>query len=102
MKKKFFILACLSILLLSPNLILADCLDLGRATDYSVQDNHTIVYYSGIMPLAYVTIPYCDLRPSSAIELSQAYTCDSDQIFIDGKACMISTIKSHSFPGTWR
>jgi len=102
MKKRFFILFSFSILLLSPNLIMADCLDLGRATDYSVQDNHTIIYYSGVMPLAYVTIPYCNVKSSSAIELSKTYTCDSDQIIIDGEACMISTINSHSFPGTWR
>ncbi len=100
MKKRFFLFV-FGILLLLPNLIFADCLDFGRATDYSVQDNHTIIFYSGVMPLAYVTIPYCDVRRSSTIQFSKAYTCDSDQIFIDGEACMISTIKSHSFPGTW-
>ncbi len=101
MRKRFLILLSFSVLLLSPNLILADCLDLGRATDYSVQDNHTIIFYSGVMPLAYVTIPYCNAKRSSAIQLSKGYTCDSDPIFIDGEACMIGTLKSHSFPGTW-
>jgi hypothetical protein len=87
------ILMGMGFLLSSPALVRGDCLDLGQATSWVVQDNHTVVFYIGVRPLASLDVPDCDIQPSSNIRLLKSYTCDFDNIMIDGTSCSISAVK---------
>lgn len=97
MGKKIGIFLGLGIVLLSPNIVLSDCVDLGRANSWYVQGGHSIIFYSGPTPIARVNVPYCTLSSSSSVRLLKSYVCDGDKIIIDGSACMIMTISSSSF-----
>jgi len=92
MKKKMWILLSLATLLFSPNLAAADCADLEKFTNWAREDEHTVVFYNGEIPLARVNIPYCQILPSSTIRLSKSYLCDSDNIVVDGKTCSIMMV----------
>ena len=93
MGKKILTLLSFMLLLLSPNPALSDCADLSNFTDWVWQDNHTTVFYTGNIPLARLTIPYCEVLPSSTIRLTKFYVCDSDNIMIDDKRCTLMTVK---------
>jgi hypothetical protein len=97
MGKKIVILLSLGIALLSPRIVLSDCVDLGRATSWYVQGAHSIIFYGGLMPIARVAVPYCTLNPSSSIRLLKSYVCDGDKIMIDGSGCLIMSVSSSSF-----
>jgi hypothetical protein len=86
------ILMGMGLLLSAPALVRGDCLDLGQATSWVVQDNHTIVFYVGVRPLASLDLPDCDIQPSSNVRLLKSYVCDFDSIMIDGTSCSISAI----------
>jgi hypothetical protein len=94
MKKTILILSSLTILLLFPNLVLADCMDLGRFTSWMLEDTNEIIFYEGQRPLALLSILNCEVRPSSIIRLTKSYICDSDSIIIDGEECSIMTVKA--------
>ncbi len=99
MGKKMLILVGLVIFLLFPNLLLADCLDLGGYTSWYAQGGHTIIFYQGVRPMASVDLPYCSIRPESSVRLIKNYVCDADYIIVDGDKCTIGTISSSSFGG---
>jgi hypothetical protein len=80
-------------ILLFPAFVSADCADLGRFTNWYLEASHTIIFYDGETPLARVEIPYCEITPLSRILLINSYVCDSDQIMVDGVACLILTVK---------
>jgi hypothetical protein len=94
MEKKIFILVCISIFSLIPNLVLADCVDVSRFTNWSSEGDHAIALYSGSMPMAVLQIPYCIIQTSSNIRFTKSYLCDGDSIFIDGLECLIISIES--------
>ena len=94
MKKKILLLITLTILLLFPNLVLADCMDLGSFTSWILEDTNKIIFYEGQRPIALLNIPYCEVHPSSSIRLTKSYICDSDNIIIDGGECSIMTVKA--------
>jgi hypothetical protein len=96
MRKKIVILLGLGIVLLSPSVVLPDCIDLGRSTSLYVQGGHSIIYYAGLMPIARLDVPYCAVSPSSSIRLIKNYVCDGDKIMIDDSVCMIMTVSSAS------
>ena len=96
MKKDVLILLCLGILLVLPNLALADCVDLGRVTRWYIQGEDTIIYYSGNTPVAKVTLQDCTVTSSSSIRLTKSYVCDSDSLIIDDQECAIMTLTSAS------
>jgi hypothetical protein len=93
---KMVILMGLTIVLLCPGLVLSDCMDFGRSTSFYVQGGHSIIFYSGLMPIARVEVPYCALSPSSSVSLMKSYVCDGDNIMIDGSKCTIMTVSSAS------
>jgi hypothetical protein len=80
-------------ILLFPAFVSADCVDLGRFTNWYLETSHTIIFYDGETPLARVEVPYCEMTPLSTIRLINSYVCDSDQIMVDGVACRIITVK---------
>ena len=96
MKTKIFILLSLSILLLSPNLVLSDCLDIGGFTGWQVQGDHTILFYRQNSPIAKVNLKGCKVTASSTVRLTKSYVCDSDSLIVDGQECAIMTITSAS------
>jgi hypothetical protein len=96
MKQLILVTLCLTVLFLSPNPVFSDCMDLGRSTSWYAQGGHTIIFYNGPTPLARVDVPYCVVQPSSSIRLIKNYTCDSDDIIVDGGPCSIMTITSAS------
>jgi hypothetical protein len=96
MKKLILVTFCLTFLLFSPNPVFSDCIDLGRSTSWYAQGGHTIIFYNGPAPLARVDVPYCVVQPSSSIRLIKNYTCDTDNIIVDGERCSIMTITSAS------
>ncbi len=98
MKKKVLIILSVFALMLFSNLVLADCVDVSRATSYYIQGGHDVIIYNRLTPLAYVTIRWCNLYSDSSVQLTSGYLCDSDRIIVDGDACPIFTIRSSRVP----
>lgn len=96
MRKKMLILLSFAVLLLAPNLVLSDCVDLGHSTSWYAQGAHTIIFYAGPRPLGHVDLWDCTVNPSSMIHLTSNYVCDSDKIIIDGEECTIMTVSLSS------
>jgi hypothetical protein len=95
MRKKVLILFSFAMLLLSPNPVLSDCVDIGgRFTSFYIQGGHTIIFYRDSWPIAYLDVPYCSLDPSSNIRPIRNYVCDGDKIIVDGEACTIMNVYS--------
>jgi len=94
MGTKIILLISLGMLLLCPNLVLADCVSLVSFTNWFVQDSHNVVFYRGSRPLASLNVPNCSINPSSTILLIKSYVCDSDKIIVDGEECTIMTVTS--------
>ncbi len=93
MKKKIRALLSFILLVLSPNLVSADCADLSNFTRWIREGNHTIVFYMEDIPLARLDIPYCSILTSSTIRLTKFYTCDSDDVIVDNKPCSVMTVE---------
>jgi hypothetical protein len=94
--KKILLLTIL--LFLFPSLASGDCADVSRYTDMYVQGGHTLILYRGSTPVAFLSIPYCTLTPTSDIRLTKSYICDGEKIIVDGEACTILSVQSASFP----
>jgi hypothetical protein len=75
-------------ILLFPAFVCADCVDRGRSTSWYLETPHTIVFYTGETPLARLEIPNCEVNPLSTIRLIKSYVGDSDEIMVDGVACL--------------
>jgi len=96
MGKKVVVLLGVAIVLLSPAVVLPNCVDLGRASSLYVQGGHSIIFYWGVSPIGRVNVPYCSVSPSSSIRLLKNYVCDGDKIIIDGSGCVIMNVSSSS------
>ena len=92
MKRNILILLCLGILLVLPNLVLADCADLGGFNSFSVSGN-TVTLYSGTTPFVRFDVQ-CDIQPTSRLQLIKGYVCDGDEVLIDGSRCTILNVNS--------
>ena len=90
MKKNILILACLGILVVLPNLVLADCGSIGGFSSFSV-DGGTVTLYSGNTPYVKFDVQ-CDIQPTSRIQLIKSYVCDGDEILVDGSRCTILNV----------
>jgi hypothetical protein len=95
MKRNILILLGFSLLLI-PNLVLADCVDVSRTTSYYIQGAHDVILYYRLTPLAYISVPWCNILSDSSVLITKGYLCDSDKILIDGQACDIFSLKSSS------
>ena len=56
MKKNILILLCFGILLVLPNLILADCVDLGEFKAFVLSRGNTVVLYAGSTPTGQIDV----------------------------------------------
>ena len=89
-----FVLWGILFLLTGPALCLSECVDLGRADSHGIQGAHTVIFYTGMKPVARVEVPYCMLYQDSIIRLTRTYACDGDQLVVDGALCIIGTLSS--------
>jgi len=92
MKKNVLRLVCLGILLVLPNLVLADCADLGGFSSFSVTGN-TVTLYSGTNPFVRFDVQ-CDIQSTSRLQLIKGYVCDGDEVLVDGSRCTILNVNS--------
>ena len=81
-----------------PSLGLADCLNIRGVTGLYVEGAHSVTLYRGMAPVAYLNVPYCNIREDSNIRLNKAYLCDGDKILIDGEECTLVSVGSSAFP----
>jgi hypothetical protein len=93
MKKNILILVCLGIFLVLPNLVLADCADLGGFTSFSVTGGNTVTLFSGNTPFVRFDVQ-CDIQQTSRLQLIKGYVCDGDEVLIDGSKCTILNVNS--------
>ncbi len=94
MKKNILILLCLGILLVLPNLILADCVDLGGFNAFVLSRGNTVVLYAGSTPTGQFDVQNCDVQSQSRILLLNSMVCDGNEVMIDGNRCTVMSVKS--------
>jgi hypothetical protein len=94
MKKNILILLCLGILLVLPNLILADCVNLGGFNGFVSSRGNTVVLYAGSTPTGQFDVQNCDVQPQSKIMLARSMVCDGDEVIIDNNRCTVMDVKS--------
>jgi hypothetical protein len=90
----FVLVFLVSAVLFFPDFAASDCINLGRSTSYYIQGAHSIIFYEGMRPVAFVDVPYCSIGRESIIRLTKNYVCDFDDIIIDGDVCSIMTVSS--------
>jgi hypothetical protein len=94
MKRNTLILSCLCILLVFPNLALAECAEFGGFTDFYLAGGNTVILYGGGVPIAQFDVPRCVVLPTSHIQLLKGYMCDGDQLLIDNQRCIIIAVRA--------
>jgi hypothetical protein len=94
MKNNISILLCLGIFLILPNLVSADCCDLGGFTNFALSRGNTVVLYAGSTPTGQFDVQNCDVQPQSKILLLKSMVCDGDEVIIDGNRCTVMDVKS--------
>jgi hypothetical protein len=94
MKKNILILIFLGILLILPNLVLADCVDLGGFNGFVLSRGNTVVLYAGSTPAGQFDVQNCDVQPQSRILLLNSMVCDGNEVVIDGNRCTVMDVKS--------
>ncbi len=92
MKRNSLIPVFLFILLVLPNLLLADCIPVEQFNNFRVEDGKTVTLYFGAIPIVKFDVD-CSVEPTSKIRLLKASVCDGDDIEIDGAKCSILTAK---------
>lgn len=101
MKRTAIILCSLVILLIHPNVVLGDCVDLGGSllggfSSFSLEGDNTVILYSGYsgtVPVAQFDVPDCAVESTSKIRLIKSYICDGDEVEIDGSRCAVLSVK---------
>jgi hypothetical protein len=96
MKKNILILLCFGILLVLPNLVLADCADLGSFSSFSVTGGNTVTLYSMNTPFVKFDVQ-CNIESTSRLQLIKGYVCDGDEVLVDGSRCTILNVTSSGF-----
>lgn len=96
MRKAISMIALWAAVQLFAQSALADCIDLGNSTSWVREDEHTVVFYRNLRPLARITVGTCTIRPDSTIRLDRSYVCDADSLLIDNESCSMITVESLS------
>lgn len=91
MKRNFLILVFLFILLILPNLLLADCIPVGQFNNILVEGK-TVTLYLGNVPIVKFDVD-CSVSSASKIRILKDSVCDGDDIEIDGQKCSILIAK---------
>ncbi len=96
MKRNILIVVCFSVLVFLPNLVLADCADIGGFTSFSVTGGNTVTLYAAGGPFVKFDVQ-CDINATSKLQLIKGYVCDGDEILVDGSKCTILNVVSSGF-----
>ncbi len=96
MRRIIVITMSILVWLFFPNLVLSDCTDFGRVTNWYVQDESTIIFYSQNRPVAKIVLQDCSVNSSSNIRFLKTYICDDDSLLIDGEECSVMSLTSAS------
>jgi hypothetical protein len=94
MKKNILILIFFGILLILPNLVLGDCVNLGGFNNFILSTGNTVVLYAGSTPTGQFDVQDCDVQPQSRILLLNSMVCDGNEVIIDGNRCTVMDVKS--------
>lgn len=81
-------------LLVFPNLVVADCAEFRGFTDFYLTGGNTVIIYAGSVPFAQFDVPRCIVLPTSTIQLLKGYMCDEDQLLIDNQRCIIIAVRA--------
>ncbi len=95
MKKSILILACIGTFVFLPNLVFADCADIGGFSSFSV-DGNTVTLYARNKPFVKFDVQ-CGIESTSRLQLIKGYVCDGDEVLVDGSKCTILNIVSSGF-----
>ncbi len=90
--RKIATIILLGVVVVSPNLLFADCMDLSGYTSVFIESENKIVFYRGSNPIAAITLQDCKATSNSTIRLPKSYMCESDKIIIDGETCLIMSL----------
>ena len=93
MKKKILFIVCLGILVILPNLALADCVNLAGYSRYVLMGVNTVIFYAGGAPYAKFDVQ-CDIQPTSRVQLLKNPVCDGDDVLVDGSKCTVLNVTS--------
>ena len=96
MKKNILLLVCLGILLVFPNLVLADCADIGYFTSFSVTPDNTVTLYAMSQPIVKFDVQG-GIDPASKLQLIKSYVCDGDEVLVDGFKSTILNVNSSMY-----
>ena len=96
MERNILVLVCLGIFVVVPNLVLADCGDIGGFTSFSVTGGNTVTLYAGNTPFVKFDTQ-CDIQPTSRLQLIKGYVCDGDEVLVDGSKCTILNVVTSGF-----
>ncbi|HXX36413.1 MAG TPA: hypothetical protein VEM15_18250 [Thermodesulfobacteriota bacterium] len=96
MKKNILLLVCLGILLVFPNLVLADCADIGYFTSFSVTPDNTVTLYAMSQPIVKFDVQG-GIDPTSKLQLIKRYVCDGDEVLVDGFKSTILNVNSSMY-----
>ena len=92
MKRKTILLMGLILFFCLPSLGFADCAPLGRMDRWVVRENGSIIFYAGNVALGTVELQDCTVDSNSKISLPGESVCDTDEILVDGKRCLILSL----------
>lgn len=92
MKRNFVILFCLFFLLVLPNVVSADCMEVGNADKFIIDEDDAITLYRGQELLVKIEVN-CNVLPTSKIHFLKSYACEGDDILIDDSTCNIVSLK---------
>jgi len=93
MKRNLLILVFPFILLILPNLLLADCVPVPQFNNFRLEGDKTVVLYYFQVPIVRFEVN-CIVGPESNIRLLKDSVCDEDDVEIDGSKCSVLTAKS--------
>ncbi|MGZ3493957.1 MAG: hypothetical protein ACXWM6_04555 [Thermodesulfobacteriota bacterium] len=96
MKRNILVLVCLGIFVVLPNLVSADCADLGGFTSFSVTGGNTVTLYARNTPFVKFDVQ-CDIQQTSKLQIIKGYVCDGDEVLVDGSRCTILNVVSSGF-----
>jgi len=93
MKKNILIMVLLVILVALPNLVLADCADLGSFSSFSVTGSNRVTLYWMNKPYVRFDVQG-NITPTSELQLTKGYVCDGDEVLVDGYKSTILNVSS--------
>ncbi len=94
MKRKLILTVALLLFFCLPSLGFGDCAPLGRMNHWVIQEDESIIFYAGNVPLGTVELQDCAVNSSSVIRFLSGsdMVCEDDEILVDGERCTIFTL----------